>query len=378
MTKFKMLLGLLLGSLTVVAVAEVKPLMNQMFNEIFTLKPFIVSETAFSDPKNAPAIDKSLKHMIEVSKSINHETQIKRSGFEISGKVLSQQLKEVDQVFLAGNKDYSLWMLKSTLSVCMNCHTQLPAMSTHLTTLNQGHILTNPFEEAEFLFVIRNFDEAMKLYQKALDGYPANQVTVDSLEKTVTRQLFYFVRVRRSMDDLAKALEGDLKNSKLPKSLHEKIEGLKSAALKMKKEKYPEFSAKEEADVRKYVESNLKEELNGNFSYNSPERQIQYLKISSILYEYLQANPGTHIKPDILYWLSFCEARYSHQLSYSMPELYLKQCVLEFPKNPIAKKCLADYQELVTMAYTGTSGTHIPAEVAKELKTMEELVKKVD
>jgi hypothetical protein len=378
MTKLKISLGLLLGSVTVVALAEVKPLMNQMFNEIFTLKPFIVSETAFSDPKNATTIDKSLKHMIEVSKNINHEMQIKRSGFEISGKVLSQQLREVDQVFLAGNKDYSLWMLKSTLSVCMNCHTQLPAASTHFTTMNKGHILTNPFEEAEFLFVIRNFDEAMKLYQNAIDGYPANQVTVDSLEKMVTRQLFYYVRVRRNMDELAKAFDGDLKNSKLPKRLHEKIEGLKSAALKMKKDSYPVFSSAQESEVRKYVETNLKEELAGNFSFNQPERQIQYLKISSVLYEYLQANPGTHLKPDILYWLSFCEARYSHQLSYSMPELYLKQCVLEFPKNPVAKKCLADYQELVTMAYTGTSGTHIPAEVAKELKTMEELVKKVD
>lgn len=108
--------------------AEVKPLMNQMFNEIFNLKPYIVSETAFNDPKNTEKIGNSLKHMIEISKNVNHEMKIKRSGFEISGKVLNQQLRETEMVFRAGNKDYALWMLKSTMSVCMNCHTQLPSV----------------------------------------------------------------------------------------------------------------------------------------------------------------------------------------------------------------------------------------------------------
>lgn len=358
--------------------AEVKPLMNQMFNEIFNLKPYIVSETAFNDPKNAEKIGNSLKHMIEISKNVNHEMKIKRSGFEISGKVLNQQLRETEMVFRAGNKDYALWMLKSTMSVCMNCHTQVPSVSTHFTTLNQGHILTNPFEEAEFLFIIRNFDEAMNLYAQAMQGYPKNVVPVNNLEKTLSRQLFYYVRVRRNMVDLAKVLETNLKNKDLPKGLRTKMEGLKAAALKMKADSYPTFTSAQENELRKYVEETLKEELSGNFSFDNPQRTIQYLKVSSILYEYLENNPGTHLKPDILYWLSFCEARFSHQLSYSMPELYLKQCVVEFPKNPVAKKCLKEYQELVTMAYTGTSGTHMPAEIEKELKVMQDLVKTVE
>lgn len=358
--------------------AEVKPLMNQMFNEIFNLKPYIVSETAFNDPKNAEKIGNSLKHMIEISKNVNHEMKIKRSGFEISGKVLNQQLRETEMVFRAGNKDYALWMLKSTMSVCMNCHTQLPSVSTHFSTLNQGHILTNPFEEAEFLFIIRNFDEAMNLYAQAMQGYPKNVVPVNNLEKTLSRQLFYYVRVRRNMVDLAKVLETNLKNKDLPKGLRNKMEGLKTAALKLKADSYPTFTGAQENELRKYVEETLKEELSGNFSFDNPQRTIQYLKVSSILYEYLENNPGTHLKPDILYWLSFCEARFSHQLSYSMPELYLKQCVVEFPKNPVAKKCMKEYQELVTMAYTGTSGTHMPSEIEKELKVMQDLVKAVE
>lgn len=378
MKKVLLLVLLLTGTSGLTAHTEVKPLMNQMFNDIFDLKPFIVSEEAFKDPKNSEAITKSLKHMVEVSKNINHEMKIQRTGFQVSAKILTQQLREAQVVFETGNKPYALWMLKSTLGVCMNCHTQLPSASTHLTTLNKGHILSNPFEEAEFLFVIRNFDEAMKLYRQALSGYPKNMVSVESLEKIVYRQLFYYVRVKRDMSELVKVLETNLKSKDLPKNLTAKLQGLKAAAIKMKSEPYPVYSSLQEKELRSYVESALKAELAGSFDFGSPQRELQYLKVSSVLFEYLDQNPGTHLKPDILYWLSLCEIRFSHQMLYSVPELYLKQCVLEFPKNPVAKKCLTEYQDLVTMAYSGSSGTHIPAEVAKEIKMMQELVKEIN
>jgi len=372
---FAMIVTVCLGAY---ALGEVKPFMSQMYNEIFNLKPFIVSEEAFKDPKNSEKISQSLKRMVETSKKINHEMKIQKTGFQISGKVLTQQLSETESIFLSGNKEYSLWMLKSTLGVCMNCHTQLPSASTHLKTLNSGHILSNPFQEAEFLFIIRNFDEAMKLYQEAMAGFPKNQVSPDNLQKIVYRQLFYYIRVHRDFNELVKVLTLDLKNKKMPKNVLAKLETLKTAAVSMKDEAYPSFTDAQEANLRKYVESNLKEELAGNFDFDNAKRELVYLKVSSVLFEYLEQYPGTRLKPDILYWLSFCESRYSRQFLYSMPELYLKQCVQEFPKNPVAKKCLKEYQDLVTMAYTGTRGTHIPEEVANEIKSMQELVKKID
>ncbi len=356
--------------------AEVKPFMDQMLNEIFNLKPFIVSSEAYSNPKNAQKIEASLKKMVALSEKINHEDKIQKTGFQIPARVLNQQLKESEQVFRSGSKDYSLWMLKSTLGVCMSCHTQLPAVSTHFISANQSRVLTNPFEEAEFLFIIRNFKESMKLYSSVLSGYPKNVVSVDDLEKVIYRQLYYYVRVQRDFNELVKVLSHDLKNKKIPAHFISKIRDFKAAALKMKDEKYPHFTAQQTANLRQYVESALKEELSGNFSFDIPSRELEYLKVSSILYEYLNENPETALKPDILYWLSFCESKFSQQAFYSLPELYLKQCVFEFPKNPVAKKCLSEYQNLIMMAYSGSSGTHIPEDVSKEIKVMQELIEK--
>jgi len=380
MKKYLFLPALLPAFLLVafVARAEVKVFMDQMLNEIFTLKPFIVSSESFMDPKNDKTIKDSLNKMISISKKIHHEGKIKNTGFMVPSQVLESQLEQTGEIFKSGSKPYALWMLKSTLGACMSCHTQLPAVSTRFSTLNQSHVLTNPFDEAEFLFVIRNFDEALPLYSKSLKGYPKNQVSIENLEKALYRQLFYYVRVKRDFASLVTTLQDDQTNRDLPKHLQAKIKEFAKVAQSMKKDTYPAFAAGKDEEVRKYAETALKDELSGKFGFENPKKELNYLKVSSVLYQYLNENPQTRLKPDILYWLSFCESHATHKAFYSLPELYLKQCVLEFPKNPVAKKCLTEYQDMVTMAYTGSSGTQLPKNIEAELKAMQELVMKVD
>lgn len=357
--------------------AEVKVFMDQMLEQVFRLKPYLVSEESFKDPKNSQKISESLTAMAALSKKINHEKMITKTGYQISANVLNQQLKDVEDVFKTGNKSYALWSLRSTLGVCMSCHTQVPAVSTRFSTLNESRVLTNPFEEAEFLFVIRNFEEALKLYEKAVTGYPKNNVVLPDVEKALQRQLYYYVRVARDFKSLAGTLKKDKANSQLPKMTRERLQNLLSAVEAMKDEGYPQFTDDKKAELKAYVEKGLKEELSGDFSLDLPKKEIGALKISSVLYEYLNRYPETSLKPEILYWLSFCEGRYRYQSMYSLPELYLKQCVVEFPHHPIAKKCLAEYQDLVTMSFTGSSGTHIPADVSKELQTLQDLIQKI-
>ncbi|WP_415063616.1 hypothetical protein [Bdellovibrio sp.] len=373
---FKFLSIVLSFGLSSMAHAEVKPYMDQMLKEIFTLKPYIVSDVEYRDPKNFQKIDESLKNMVALSEKISHEGKIKKSGFAISSNALNQQLKEAELVYRVGNKDYSLWMLRSTLSVCMSCHTQLPSSSTKFEFFNKEHFLAKPFDEAEFLFIVRNFDKAMSFYDQVIDGFPANGVPQENVEKSVARKVYYFVRVKRDLPGLIKSLEKNQKNKQLPEMVKKRIAGLRSAAEKMKKETYPEFNESQQADLKKYAETELKNELQGDFEF-TPQKDIAYLKISSVLYKYLDQYPETPLKPEILYWLSFCERRYEQKAFYSLPELYLKQCVLEHPGSAIAPSCLKEYQDLVMMAYTGSSGTHLPKDVERELKSMKEMIEKM-
>lgn len=363
--------------LCTVSYAEVKPHMDLMLKEIFTLKPYIVSDVEYRDPKNFQKIDDSLKQMVALSEKISHEGKIKKTGFAISSKALNEQLREAELVYRVGNKDYSLWMLRSTLSVCMSCHTQLPASSTQFNTLSKDTFLSKPFDEAEFLFIVRNFDKAMSLYDQVIDTYPGSKSTLENLDKSLARKVYYFVRVKRDLAGLSASLEKNQKNKNLPTMTEKRIKALRQAADKLKKDDYPEFTEAQQADLRKYAETELQEELQGEFS-TTAEKELSYLKVSSVLYKFLEQNPESSIKPEILYWLSFCERRYEQKAFYSLPELYLKQCVTEFPGSAIAPSCLKEYQDLVTMAYTGSSGTHIPKDVDRELKAMKDMVEKMN
>lgn len=371
-----MITGLLLFySLT--SFAEVKTHMDQILQQIFTLKPYIVSPVEYSDPKNAETIQGALKKMVDLSEKVSHEGMIQKTGFAASSRALTQQLREAELVYRVGNKDYSLWMLRSTLSVCMSCHTQLPSTSTKFEFYNKDRFLTKPFDEAEFLFIVRNYDKAMPLYDQVLAKYPDDGVTTEKAEKALSRKIYYFTRVKRDFGGLAKSLADNGKNKKLPDFMKKRINGLINAAKKEKDKTYPEFKSEQTAELRKYAQANLKDELDGDFEM-TPEQDLKYLKTSSVLYKFLEQNPETTLKPEILYWLSFCERRYEETAFYSMPEMYLKQCVLEHPESNIAPSCLKEYQELVSMAYTGSSGTHIPEDVEKEIQTMKDLVKKMN
>lgn len=354
--------------------AEVKDVMDQMMEQVFVLKPLIASETSFNDPANAARISQALENMVALSRQVNHEERIKQTGFQVPGKILTQQLEEVEAVFLKGNKDYALANLRSTLGVCMSCHTQLPAVSTRFTTLNQTQVLTDPFEEAEFLFLIRNFDSAMKLYGEVIQGYPRNKAEPDDLEIALYRQIYYYVRVARDMKTLSLALRRNSENTQLPERLQTQIKGFIAAVDAVQGEPYPHFTDASGVQLRNYAQTQLGEKLGGDFSLDSPENVIAALRFSSVLYEYLNANPKTPLKPEIFYWLSFGERRYLYQSMHSLPDLYLKQCVIDYPQSPVAEQCYAEYEDIITVSFTGSGGTHIPDDVSQELSRMRVLL----
>lgn len=349
--------------------------MDQMLQQVFILKPFIASEASFSDPANSAQIADALKNMVALSKEVNHEERINKTGFQVSASALARQLEQVENVFNNGNKDYALGTLRSTLGVCMSCHTQLPAVSTRFTTLNDTQTLSNQFQEAEFLFLIRNFDDAMKQYGEVIAGYPLNKAETDDLETAIYRQIFYYVRVARDLQGLSVALRRNGANQQLPTRLQQQIKGFIAAVEEMQDEKYPAFTNAEGADLRKYAETLLNEEQGVDFGLDSPRNMLTALRVSSVLYGYLNTYPQTPLKPDILHWLALSERRFHYESIHTLPDLYLKQCVLEYPKNPVAKKCFAEYEESMTVAFTGSGGTHIPDDIAQELNMMRGLVK---
>src|SRR5690606_17714018 len=139
---------------------------------------YMNDEAKFEDPKNEKLISEKLKENSNLIKQVKHAKQLDTSTLKISSQVLEDHFKEIERIFRVGNKSFARWQLSSTLPICMSCHTQTPSDSKRwdLAELTQGKL--NAFEKAELLFMGRDYEDALKLYNDVIQNYPNNKIKV--------------------------------------------------------------------------------------------------------------------------------------------------------------------------------------------------------
>ncbi len=59
----------------------------------------------------------------------------------------------------------------------------------------------------------------------------------------------------------------------------------------------------------------------------------------------------------------------------SLHESYYKSCIHKGPRTKSAKKCFKKYENSVTLSFSGSSGTRIPADIKNELQRLRDEIK---
>lgn len=355
---------------------ETKAVMRDFLNHMMELKKYINSEEKFLKPENDAEIRKNLKGLADTAKDAVHDPQLKKVGYSVSREVLEEHFKEAERIYRLGNKRYARWMLNSALGICVSCHTQLPSQSrTWVNDLELGQNFASDFDQAEFYFATRAFDKASNLFHKIITGYPANKVKTEDLETALERQLAYYARVKRSPTLGLERFEQYQKLSKAPEYLEKNIRAWAALFREWKKENPldPRFATEEQ--IQAYAEKSLSKELWDKMVDAENPRLVTYLKLSGILYEYLQLNPKSKLIPNILYWLAICDRNLKNNFFYSLADVYLKECIVKYPKSKVAKDCYKEYEENLIASYSGSSGTNIPPDVEADLAKLKKLVK---
>jgi len=90
-------------------------------------------------------------------------------------------------------------------------------------------------------------------------------------------------------------------------------------------------------------------------------------------HHYLYANPNPDEIPALLYWSSLCDRALNYHDNISVADLYLKECIMVNPKSPYAKRCLSEYEEYITLSYSGIRD-NVPPYVSKEIDFLHDLV----
>jgi hypothetical protein len=356
-----------------VGTEAVRPTMQQLLLHMQSLRPFMVSEEKFQDQANEEKIKEHLDQLVTIIKGVKHDSIMKAPGLVISKKVLEEHLSETDRIFTVGNKSYARWALNSTFGICVSCHTQAPAASKNWDLVGFSDF-GNDFDHAEFLFAARDFDRALALFDKVIDEYPDNKIKVSELEDAVERKVAIFARVKRDFKAGTVSMERSQKNKKLPQSLKKNLIAWEGLFRQESKMSIPDPKTAKDDDIRKFVAKEMKRGLWDSLIDASNPRLVTNLTVSGILYEYLNLNPSTQIKPEIYYWLALCDRALQNNFFFSLADLYLKECITQFPKSQIAESCYKEFEINTVLSYSGSGGINVPDEVKSELRGLRQLV----
>lgn len=360
------------------ATSEAAPavIMNELLSHMTALKKYMFSEDAFKDPKNQAEIGSHLKEFALAVQKSSHNPVLNQENFKFSWKVLQSHVTETERVFRTGNKSYARWMTQSTLSVCMSCHSQMPANSRSVIAMNEFNdvtMFTSDFDQAEFMFATRIFDKATVAYDQMIKSYDPKKLRYEQLQTALERQVAYYSRIAKDPKVAADKFRSYLAVKNIPVSLKENIKAWLKQFDNWIPEKRLNVASVSDKDLEAFVKKNLKLDSSDVLDASSPFL-VNYLKVSGVLYEYLLLHPKSKMTPQVLYWLALCDRSVNYTFFFSLADMYLQECMMEYPASPIAKQCYKEYEDQTIAGYSGSSGTHLPTEVRSHLEGLKKMV----
>ena len=204
---------------------EARPQMQEFFRLTQEIHGYLVNKSEYLDAKNDEKIRKTLGNFVKSAEDFKKSKMSQTEDMKFQAQQISESLREAEESFKEGAKDYSFWALKSALNNCYNCHTQKSLSDTsYKFEGKQGSDLN----QADYLFLVRNYSEAMPLYKKLVLGFPKNKITSEQITEILEKYLYYLVRVQRDDVKSSQMLNELLKNKKLLPADQKKIAAWKN------------------------------------------------------------------------------------------------------------------------------------------------------
>lgn len=202
--------------------AQVKPYMSSFESALLKLSPYIMNEEAYKQSENKKSISSALKDLNVSIQAVKHDKSIEQTSLKFRFEVLADGIKDVESSFNKGAVDYSYWNLKSQLHQCSSCHTE-----RQLVSRLQDYDFyknSNLFTQAEFQFMLRNYDSAFNKYVDLIEKYDGKNMTHEELNRSVKKIGYYLVRVKKENALSLKTFKSLKKNKNLPQYMKKNLD----------------------------------------------------------------------------------------------------------------------------------------------------------
>jgi len=361
-------------SATLVAATEkqtastVNPIMAQIGRAMEQLFPILFDDKKFAAPENEKKVTATIGHLQKLFKTAKPHFNSKSLTYRISFEVIDKQLSDAAAAMKYHNENYARNILKEFVSVCTSCHTQDSKLRTLFSGTSRSHF-SNELQFAEFNYMTRNYPIAIQNYSKYLDKN--KELSESELLTIMKRILTINVQIYNRPEDAIKQLE-KIRNypnhtSFSKKNLEEWLAGLHDLV----QQKASKVKIKDFSQLKSQVYKILGELIEpGSAEFPSKKEKVARVWLRGLLYHYLNTSPPKDEIPEILYWLAIVDRSINYSFYYSLSDMYLKECMLQYTSHPFAKKCYDEYESYVTFSYSGSRGTDIPDDIQQELRAL--------
>lgn len=320
--------------------------MYGFLHEITALQPYMVSSKEFGSQENQTVIQDHLNNLSKIAATLHHQPRLDKPFFKVMTDILPEHLQELNDSFREGHKDDARSMLMATFDGCSSCHSQVASKYSSLWRFNSDDLKGSKFEKAEFLFAIRQYDDALKLYREVINEFRPNaieQISSDVLDSLKKKQSI-FIRAKKDLRAAKSEIQRDADNKNLPEVVTMSLIGSSLTIDQLLREKKPDPIKSSSKDLEQFSAHTLNKAI--GVGWLSQRNTVTQMYIESLLYDFVQNHKPYQIGPGIYYWLAKCEKKTNTSYYFPIAEFYLKECIDRYPLSYEAKLCFNELENL--------------------------------
>ncbi|WP_455197277.1 hypothetical protein [Kaarinaea lacus] len=348
-----------------VSVNEIMLEIGQTMEDLF---PTLFDEKTMEQAAGQKKLHDAVKKLDALFNEARPHFDIKSPTYRISFDVIHAQLTGAIVAMKYDNYRHATNIVKEFVSICSSCHTQDSKLRTLFGDVSRKQFGSD-MQFAEFNYMTRNYDTAISYYEKHLESVkePTEIELMTVMKRILTVNTQVYNRPQDAIKELDKLKDypGHTKFSK--KNLDEWLTGLKE----LEKQQFSKVTNPDFEQLKDYVNKILGPlDDPGTADFPSKKEKVARVWLRGRLYHYLNTVPPREEIPVILYWLSIVDRSIDYSFYYSLADMYLKECMLQYTSHPYAQKCYDEYEAYITFSYSGSRGTDIPDDIADELKAL--------
>lgn len=345
--------ALLLLSKPQAAQAQYKAEMAEVYAGFKTLQQYIYDDQQFSSPEAEAELQRAFKllsrgfHRVDDSST----TRMPQSpGFESMVRRVSRMIDDAGQRFNEGKKDYSAWRLRKVANSCITCHA-IYRTDVTFATGDKAPDKLSAYGKGSFYFATRQFDRAEKelelsVRQAGESGFRA----FDALRKWLVIQ----VRVRGAPEETSKKLAALVKGVDLARVESEEVQSWQASLERWKDEAPFSGSKLDRSEKLLGIGSGLESRAGDRY-------EVEKLRATALLHQFLaEAQPDAQKRARAIFLLGVGYRGLGDFFDDEMAEIFLVQCIDEFPGTASAKQAFQALKEIIEQRYSGSKGTEIP------------------